>query len=99
MMLHLYGIYDRKAEYFINVFPSQNDATALRSFDTLIHKSSNNIFSDYPEDFELRYVCSVTGTVAGSLSDRNLLEDDHVDLNGNVLVTEFIQRGYKKNDE
>lgn len=99
MMLHLYGIYDRKAEYFINVFPSQNDATALRSFDTLIHQSKNNLFADYPEDFELRYVCSVTGTVAASISDRNLLENDHIDLNGNVLVTEFIQRGYKKDDE
>lgn len=99
MMLHLYGIYDRKAEYFINVFPSQNDATALRAFDTLIHRSSNNIFSDYPEDFELRYVCSVTGAVAGSIPNRNLLDDQEVNLDGNVLVTEFIQRGYKKNDE
>lgn len=61
----LYAIYDRKAEYYLPVFPARGDAEAWRMFTETVVKSETPI-SQYPADFDLVRVATInleTGVV------------------------------------
>lgn len=55
----LYGIFDTKANRFVNVFPSINDDTAKRSFEQLLSTPEESVFNQSPEDFNLLKVISL----------------------------------------
>ena len=47
-----YAVVDRKAKSVVTIFSSQNDEAAERSFVMLL-TGPQNIFTDFPEDFDL----------------------------------------------
>lgn len=55
----LYGVYDRKAEYFVNVFVSSNDETAKRSFENLFFTVEDTVFNLCKNDFTLAKICDL----------------------------------------
>ena len=50
--MKIYAIVDRKAKSVVSIFSSLNDETAERSFLMLL-TGPKNIFTDFPEDFDL----------------------------------------------
>lgn len=52
MSFKLYAVVDRKAKQVVNTFTSVNDESAERSFLMLL-TGVKNIFTDFPEDFDL----------------------------------------------
>ena len=57
--MKLYAIVDRKAKNVVNVFASLSDEAAERSFLMLL-TGPKNIFTDFPEDFDLYPVCDLS---------------------------------------
>lgn len=51
-MIKVYGVIDRKGKQIVNVFVSPSDEAAERSFLMLL-TGPRNIFTDFPEDFDL----------------------------------------------
>lgn len=63
----LVSIYDRKAEYYLPIWPSENEMTAARQFMNLV-KDSETMIKKNPEDFILFKVGTFddkTGKVEG----------------------------------
>lgn len=56
--MKLYAIIDKEAKCVVNVFQSTNDATAKRSFLSLI-TGNTSLFTDWPEQFALYPLCEV----------------------------------------
>lgn len=56
----IYGIYDRKAKMFANVFPSPNDATAKRSFEGLIASPEDTAFTRHTVDFDVVRIAEIS---------------------------------------
>lgn len=54
----LYGVLDKKAKQMVTIFGSLNDKAAERSFIQLL-SGSQNIFTDFPEDFALLSLADV----------------------------------------
>lgn len=57
--MKLYAVVDRKAKNVVNVFASLSDEAAERSFLMLL-TGPKNIFTDFPEDFDLYPVCDLS---------------------------------------
>ena len=52
--LHVYTVYDSKAEAYLRPFFSQNNGSAIRSLaDSVNAKEAGNMVSQHPEDFSL----------------------------------------------
>ena len=58
-MMKIYCVVDRKAKDLVSVFASNSDEAAKRSFLMLL-TGPKNIFTDFPEDFELYSVCDLS---------------------------------------
>lgn len=54
------GIYDKKAGHFLGLQIYPDYQTAVRSFQMAVEK--NEMFSKWPEDFELRVICKINIT-------------------------------------
>lgn len=57
--MKIYAVIDRKAKAIVSVFTSVNDESAERSFLMLL-TGPKNIFTDFPEDFELYRVADLS---------------------------------------
>ena len=57
--MKIYAVIDRKAKAIVSVFTSVNDESAERSFLMLL-TGPKNIFTDFPEDFELYRVAELS---------------------------------------
>lgn len=50
--VHIYSIFDRKAEYYLPIFQHRSDTDAIRDFTQVVMASETQI-SQYPADFDL----------------------------------------------
>lgn len=57
--MKVYAVVDRKAKSVVTIFSSQNDEAAERSFVMLL-TGPQNIFTDFPEDFDLYSVADLS---------------------------------------
>lgn len=57
--MKVYAVVDRKAKSVVTIFSSQNDEAAERSFVMLL-TGPQNIFTDFPEDFDLYPVADLS---------------------------------------
>lgn len=46
-MISLYGVYDKRAESYTGLFSSENDSTAVRSFQGSIAQVPDDFLADY----------------------------------------------------
>lgn len=72
-MIKVYGVIDRKAKQIVNVFVSSSDEAAERSFLMLL-TGPRNIFTDFPEDFDLVPVAELSldgGLIVASHGSEN----------------------------
>lgn len=70
---NLYGVYDRKAGYFVNVFVSSNDDTAKRSFENLFFTVEDTVFNLCKNDFTLAKLCELS-SIPGCTGDAVLVK-------------------------
>lgn len=70
---NLYGVYDRKAGYFVNVFVSSNDETAKRSFENLFFTVEDTVFNLCKNDFTLAKLCELS-SIPGCTGDAVLVK-------------------------
>lgn len=49
--MRIYSIFDLKGDMPVNIFPSVNDATALRSFEQLLFAPEDNFLNQSPGDY------------------------------------------------
>ncbi len=52
MIIHLYTVYDQKAEAYLPPFTAQTIGVAIRMFDEMVNTKDHS-FNKYPEDFTL----------------------------------------------
>lgn len=52
MLLHVYSVYDKKADMFGPLFLSNNDETAKRDVQNLL-QNPNSTLSQFPGDFDI----------------------------------------------
>lgn len=64
----LIGIFDTKAQTFINVEPVPNKAVALRHLGERVNAKTEEPFSKWPEDYELRQL-AVLDMETGEIRD------------------------------
>lgn len=92
--MKLYAIVDRKAKSIVNTFASVSDEAAERSFLMLL-TGPRNIYTDFPEDFELFPVAELTFEnsvlTVGAHGTENLIKNGFkVDT---FSVVEALKRG------
>lgn len=56
--MKIYAVIDRKSKQVVSIFHSASDEAAERSFLMLL-TGPKNIFTDFPEDFDLYAVCDL----------------------------------------
>lgn len=74
-MIKVYGVIDRKGKQIVNVFVSPSDEAAERSFLMLL-TGPRNIFTDFPEDFDLVPVAELSldgGLIVAAHGSENLV--------------------------
>ena len=54
--MRLYVVNDRKANTIAFQFAALNDATATRSFEMLLTDPDDNVFNQYPGDYDLYFL-------------------------------------------
>lgn len=68
-MRNMYSVHDKKAETWSFPFQSENNSTAMRDFETLVH-DGRTIVGQHPEDFDLYFIGQFyleTGTVRSDM--------------------------------
>lgn len=73
-MMKIYAVIDRKAKNVVTVFSAVNDAAAERSFLMLL-TGPQNVFTDFPEDFDLYQVADLSvnvGLKVSAMGNENL---------------------------
>lgn len=65
--MKIYGIIDRKAKNVVSVFQAVNDEAAERSFLMLL-TGPQNVFTDFPEDFDLYQIADISVNVGVKVS-------------------------------
>lgn len=73
-LVHVYALYDKKADVVANVFISVNDATAKRSFLDLISSPHPSLFTSHFADFSLMKVCIISSEVISTCDKSELVE-------------------------
>lgn len=72
--MKIYGIIDRKAKNVAAVFQSSDDEAAKRSFLMLL-TGPQNVYTDFPEDFDLYQIADISfnvGVKVSAMGNENL---------------------------
>lgn len=86
MKMTIIGIYDRKAQMFISMEPSNNSAVAIRQLQERVNTASDSPIYKWPEDFSL-WELGTFDTESGYIHAR-MSEDDETPLQHKKLIVE-----------
>lgn len=92
--MKIYAVIDRKAKAVVNIFASQSDESAERSFLMLL-SGAKSIFTDFPEDFDLYQVAVLSYSASGlNISEHGIehIKDAGFNIN-NFTVREPLKAG------
>ena len=71
MLKRYYAIYDKVAKVYSGLFGQQNDAAASRLFENE-QKDKDSFISVKPEDFQLRYICTMEDETGEIVDNTNM---------------------------